>query len=395
MRIAFIGQKGIPAHFGGIERHVEELSTRLAAAGNEVFVYGRPWYLKGREDEINSRKYKGVNLVILPSIKSKHLDAISHTFISTIHALFQSYDVIHYHGVGPSLLAWLGRVFRPSTKVVTTFHCIDRKHQKWGFFSRLALRLGEWCACRFTHQTIVVSKTLHEYCSQTYECEAVYIPNGVCLPDLSQKNERAAVLKKFGLESNKYLLMVSRLVRHKGAHYLIEAFNQISADYPDYKLAIVGGSAFTDDYVKSLKAMAAGNPKIVFTGYENGENLRDLFVNSYAVVHPSESEGLPIAVLEAMSYGKIVLASDILENLEVIDGGYGLSFHNKDINDLALKLRYVLEGPQEITRIGLKGRDRVAVEYDWNDIVKKTIAVYQNLITEKENNGLKFVTKKA
>ena len=172
MKIALIGQKGIPALYGGIERHVEHLSTGLAKLGQEVFVYSRPWYTDRK-----LKDYKGVNVVSLPSIKTKHLDAISHTLFASVHALFQDYDVIHFHGVGPSLLAWIPKVFKRKAKVVVTFHCIDRKHQKWGRIARLSLRLGEWFANKFAHKTITVSKVLQQYCSEAYDTDTVYIPN--------------------------------------------------------------------------------------------------------------------------------------------------------------------------------------------------------------------------
>lgn len=371
MRIAMIGQKGIPAIYGGIERHVEELSTRLAECGFLVTVYCRPWYVA--KSKIKNQKlkiYNGVKLVYLPSLKTKHLDAISHTFLATLHALFCDYDIIHYHGVGPSLLSWLPRIFRPKVKVITTFHCIDRKHQKWGLFAKLMLRAGEWAACRFAHKTITVSKTLHQYCSEAYNKETVYIPNGVTINKLKNENQKSKILEKYGLEANRYLLMVSRLVRHKGAHYLIAAFLNLKEQeekFKDLKLVIAGDSAFTDNYVKSLKEMAGGRQDIVFVGFQSGKPLEDLFLNSLAVVHPSESEGLPIAVLEAMSYGKVVLASDIPENMELVKD-YGLVFQNKNIDDLTKKLK-ILVSANDLSKKGEKARVFVAENYNWDSVV--------------------------
>ncbi|HLD30756.1 MAG TPA: glycosyltransferase family 4 protein [Patescibacteria group bacterium] len=389
MKIAMIGQKGIPAIYGGIERHVEELATRLAGCGFDVSAYCRPWYFKenhesrlrdatARQVRITNHEYKGIKLIILPSIKTKNLDAITHTFISTLHAIFIiKPDVIHYHGVGPSLLSWIPKLLAPKIKVIATFHCIDRKHQKWGFIARLALRIGEWAACHFADKTITVSKTLQQYCSEAYDKDVLYIPNGVNVEEKNSIAKRAEVLKKFGLKKEKYLLMVSRLVRHKGAHYLIQAFRDLkknNKEFSDLKLVIAGDSAFTDDYVKELKRLAKGNRDIVFTGFQSGKALENLFLNSLVVIHPSESEGLPIAVLEAMSYGKVVIASNIPENMEIVKK-HGVSFENKNIEDLMAKMSNVIAA-NDLKKRGELAKQFVKKNYNWEGIAKKTKEVY-------------------
>ncbi len=374
MRVAMIGQKGIPAIYGGIERHVEELSTRLAGCGVDVSVYCRPWY--GDKDSRESKKYKGVKLVFLPSLKTKHLDAISHTFLATVHAMFGKYDVIHYHGVGPSLLSFLPRIFCPKIKIVTTFHCIDRKHQKWGAVAKIMLRAGEWAACRFAHKTITVSKTLHQYCAEAYDKETSYIPNGVPVRCAAEYFD-SEILRKFNLEKEKYILMVSRLVRHKGAHYLVSAFQNLKErnhDFGGLKLVFAGDSSFTDDYVKSLKDFAKENKDIVFTGFQSGKPLEDLFLNCLAVVHPSESEGLPIAVLEAMSYGKVVLASDIPENMELVKD-FGMHFRNKDIDDLTNQIE-ALVTKKDLVVQGLTAKKFVEEQYNWEKIAIQVRQLY-------------------
>jgi glycosyltransferase involved in cell wall biosynthesis len=367
MRIAFIGQKGIPTKFGGIERHVEELAVRLAKSGNAVFVYCRPWYTP-----VTMTNYQGIHLINLPSVQTKHLDAITHTFLASLHALFADYDVIHYHGVGPALLAFIPRLFKPNVKIVVTFHCIDRKHKKWGLFARLALKLGEWAACHFAHQTIVVSKTLQYYCSQIYNTDTIYIPHGVTRRRVNYGDD--LIKKSFDLVKDSYIVVVSRLVGHKGIHYLISAYNQLKTKK---KLVIVGGSAFTDKYVNYLKDLAYGNHNIIFTGYQEGKVLDQLFANAYLVVHPSEFEGLPLTVLEAMSYGKAVLSSDIAENLELVRG-HGFTFRNKSIKDLALKLERLLANAESVQKTGQESREYVAKNYNWEEVARKTLAVYRD-----------------
>lgn len=375
MRIAMVGQKGIPAIYGGIERHVEELATRLVEGGFDVTVFCRPWY--GEKIEERQKIYKGVNLVYLPSLRTKHFDAITHTFLSTFYAMFGKYDIIHYHGVGPALLSWLPKVFCRKAKIITTFHCIDRKHQKWGLFAKIMLRAGEWAACRFAHETITVSKTLQQYCSEAYDKDTAYVPNGVNVIEVVS-NPSSEILNKFNLEKDKYLLMVSRLVRHKGAHYLIQAFRDLQkkdSSFCDLKLVFAGDSAFTDDYVKELKDLSKEDSNIIFTGFQSGRPLEELFLNSLAVVHPSESEGLPIAVLEAMSYGKVVLASDIPENMELIKD-YGFSFQNKNVSDLTERLKEIL-ARNDLQEKGREAKRFVDENYNWDYVVSEVKKIYQ------------------
>jgi len=376
MKIALIGQKGIPAKQGGIERHVEELSIRLAEAGFEVFAYSRPHYA-GK----NIKTYKNVKLINLPSINTKTLDAISHTFISTIHALFQNYDIIHYHGVGPALLSWIPRLLKPHTKVVATFHCLDRKHQKWNWFARLILALGERSACQFPHQTITVSKTLKKYCEYRFDKSTVYIPNGV---SLGTDEPNIDILKEYNLIKDNYIFTASRLVRHKGIHTLIEAYNKI---HTNKKLVIAGEGANTYDYVKDLKKLAAGNKNIIFVGEQISGNLKALFANAYLFVQPSEAEGLSIALLESISYGLPVIVSDIEENMEVA-GNLTISFKNKDAFDLAKKLEYALDNTDKIKNNALLAKKHIDKEYDWHNIINQTIGLYKQPF--KSVNKLKF-----
>ncbi len=370
MKIAFIGQKGIPAKSGGIETHVDFLSRGLVQLGHEVFVYTRPWYTDKKMAE-----YQGVKLISLTTVQTKHFDAIVHSFLASIHAIFHNFRVIHYHGVGPALCAWIPRLFKPSVKVVVTFHCIDRKHQKWGIIARMALRLGEWISCAFSHKTITVSKTLRNYCEEVYDAETIYIPNGVEVQSPASHN---IISEKLGLEKGSYILFLSRLVRHKGAHLLIDAYKRLQTDK---KLVIAGGSAFTDDYVKEVKTLAAGDPNIIFTDVQAGTDLwRELYANAYCFVLPSMSEGLPIVVLEAMSFGAPVLASDIPENKEIIgENKFGFLFKNKSLADLQDKLDYLLNHQTEAQARAVAGLELVKENYNWPKIISQVDSVYQSL----------------
>lgn len=371
MRIVMLGQKGVPALYGGIERHVEELSHELVKQGHEVFAYARKWF-----SPENISEHRGIRIIHTPTIRTKHLDAIAHTFVSTLHAIFViKPDIIHYHGVGPSLLSFLPRLLSPKTKVVATFHCIDRYHQKWGMFARLMLLLGERAACAFPHETIAVSKTIQNYCLNEYHANPAYNPNGVPV----EKSAGTANLAEWNLEPEKYLLMVSRLVRHKGAHYLIEAWQKARAEAPelinDLKLVIVGGSSFTDDYVELLKEMAAGDNSVIFTGWQKGDKLNSLYANCRMLVHPSENEGLPITVIQAMSFGRPVLVSDIPEHQEVVKDGR-FWFANASVSSLKNNIIELLKQNELLKENGVKNLNLVLKDYQWEDIAKRTAELY-------------------
>lgn len=249
MKIAYIGQKGIPSRFGGVETHVEELSTRMAKNGHDVFVYARKNYTSK-----NIKKHKGVNIINLPSIPSKHLDAISHTFLASIHALFQNFDIIHFHSIGPSILSFIPRIFGGKTRVIGTYHCQDYYHKKWGSFARFSLRLGEWMICRMPHKTIAVSKVIRSLVKNKFQKNLIFIPNGANV----KKTEKIDILSRWNLEPQKYIVSVSRLIKHKGVHYLIKAFLELEKRNlsKNKKLVIVGDGFYTDTYVQKIKALA-------------------------------------------------------------------------------------------------------------------------------------------
>lgn len=366
MRIVFIGQKGIPATYGGVEKHVEDLATRLVANGHEVLVYTRKKYTS---DKI--KIYKGVELVSIPNIATKHLDAISHTFMACLDVVFrQKADVVHFHSIGPSLLSWIVKIFKPKARLVATFHSQCYNHQKWGVFAKFFLQLGERMICSVPDKTITVSRTLTDYAARRYGKKTVYIPNGVEMPTTKEADK----IKRWGLERGNYIVSVSRLVRHKGVQYLIAAYKQISTDK---KLVIVGDGAFTDDYVQELKDLAGSNPNIIFVGNQSGEVLQELFSNAYLFVQPSESEGLSIALLEAMSYGLPVLVSDILENVEIIDG-VGAVFENKNVTDLTLKLNAVLAMDETLLQENIQKLKAIVLKnYNWDNIVREIETLYK------------------
>ncbi|HBU07482.1 MAG TPA: hypothetical protein DEB09_05375 [Candidatus Magasanikbacteria bacterium] len=376
MRIAVIGQKGIPAIHGGVERHVHDLALRLAKNNQEVIVYARKWYTKKDQDF----SFAGVLIKHLPSLHTKHFDAISHTLFSTLHAMVNKVDVIHYHGIGPSLLAWIPRLFSRHILVISTFHSIDRYDQKWNALAKMILRLAERCACTFPHKTITISKELKKYCLNEFYKETTYIPNGIESYKIDNTINKIA---EFGLKKNEYLVMVSRLIPTKGAHILIEAFNNLKKNHSDnnlvknLKLAIVGGSVYTNDYVKSLHQLGASNNDVIFTDFRSDQTLHQLYAHSLALVHPSFNEGLPLTVLEAMSFSKPVLATNIVEHQELINDKNFL-FKENNVLDLETMLWKFLNMTKEEQRLAGKiNKKKVEKQYHWDNIVPQIIEIYE------------------
>lgn len=377
MKIAFIGQKGIPTLSGGVEKHVEKLAVRLARLGHEVTVYTRPHYTPKEQTE-----FEGVRLVSLPSIKTKHLDAISHTLIATLHAIFQNYDILHYQSIGPSTLSFLPRLLRPGLRVVATFHSRDYFHKKWGAFARNCLRMAEFFTCRVPEVTITISETLAAYAKRAYRKELIYIPNGA---EVTRKDDPER-LKSFGLKPRQYALSVSRLVEHKGVHQIIKAFQDLedTATLPNgYKLVIVGTHANTPEYERYLKLLAYGRHNIVFLGERRGAELDAIFSQAGLFIQPSEDEGLSLALLEAMAYALPVIVSDIPANLEAVRGETGRVFPVNQLAGLKREMAYLINRPADAAVLGQAAKKRIEEHYSWDAIAKKTLETYEGLLKDK------------
>ncbi len=370
MRIHIIGAKAIPSDSvpgaGGVERHVEQIATRLADHGHRVSVYVRSYA------DYHKHTWNGVRLIRIPSIRSKNLDTITHVFLSTLHVLFQETDIIHYHGVGPSTMAWIPRVFKPGTKVVCTFHSRDWFDSKWSWFARSYLKFGEWATVHFPHRTIVISHTLQVWCRNKWKRHTDYIPNGAELLGPQGMSE----LAPFGLQPNKYLLGVGRLVPNKAYDVAIEAYHHVKTDYP---LVIVGEAFYSTEYDHKLRALVERDPRVRLVGYQSGVTLRQLFANCYAFVHPSRAEGLSVTIIEAMAAGKVVVMSDIAENLELIDHS-GIAFKTDDREDLAKAIDFVLADEAMVEERGKRAREMVKKEYSWARVVDKTEKLYKDLL---------------
>lgn len=376
MKIAFIGQKGIPATWGGVEFHVDELARRLRDRDHDVTVYVRKWYtLK----EI--KEYQGVRLLHTPCINTKHLDAATHSLTSSLHTILNSYDIIHYHAMGPTLFSWIPRIFYK--KVVATIHRFDYEAGKWSSFAQKFLKISEKFALNMPQKTIVVAKYQADfYRSKGYNL--IYIPNGVNIP---KKASPDIISKKYGLQGRDYIVSLGRLVPEKRIDWTIRAFKslkvvgEIQKKNKNLKLIIAGGSSATDEYVKRLHKLADGAPDIIFTGYVKGRLKQELLSNAFLFVIPSVLEGLPIALLEAMSYELPCLASDIMAHREVVDkGSDGFLFHSDSFESFVNSMVEILSLPHSSLKlVSNNARLKVKMEYDWEKIVDATEAIYREI----------------
>jgi len=362
MRIAMIGQKGLPATHGGVEHHVEQLGSRLARRGHEVVVFTRPSY-----SDPSLVKHMGMQLRSIGSIPTKHLDAITHSVLCSLESRGGPFDIVHYHAIGPCLASPLAR--RNGRKLVATIHGQDWRRSKWSGLARMALRAGEVAALRVPDATIAVSASLAAMFKSRGGSNIHYIPNGVSVSEFDDPSFVSAL----GASSGEYALYVGRLVPEKGAHYLIDAWDRIRTRR---KLLIVGDSSHTDEYVRGLRS--AGD-NVVFTGYLYGAQLASVFRHAGLFVLPSDIEGLPLVLLEALAYGAPVLASDIPPNREVL-GHNGHYFKAGDAGDLARQLEALLPTMADLKVNASLLQAENVVKYDWERVAEETERLYSSLL---------------
>ena len=371
LNIAMLGHKRIPSREGGIEIVVEELSTRMVQSGHSVTCYNRlGHHVSGKEFDGGSLKeYKGVKLKSVFTINRKGLAAMTSSFFGAICAAFGKYDVVHFHAEGPCAMLWLPKLF--GKRCIATIHGIDWKRAKWGGFASKYIRFGEKVAAKYADELIVLSEGVHKYFMDIYGRETVFIPNGVNRPILRSPQ---LIKEIFGLDKDDYILFLGRLVPEKGIKYLIEAFREIKTDK---KLVIAGGSSDTDAFMQELKKFAEGEDRIVFTGFVQGQMLEELYSNAYVYTLPSDLEGMPLSLLEAMSYGNCCLTSDIAECAEVVEDK-AILFKKSDIDNLKEKLQYACDNPDEVKKLKDGAADFICQKYNWDDVVEKTLKLYQS-----------------
>lgn len=368
--ICYLGHKRIPSREGGIEIVVEELSTRLVKLGYSVTCYNRKGHHTSGAgfDGKNIAEYKGVKIKSVFTIDKKGLAAVSSSFFATFYAAFGKYNVVHIHAEGPAFFCWLPKLF--GKRVVVTVHGIDWQREKWksGFASRF-IHQGEKNAVKYADEIIVLSKGVQDYFKKTYGRNVKFIPNGVNRPVI---READLIEKQFDLHKNEYFLFLGRLVPEKGIRYLIEAFKNVKTNK---KLVIAGGSSDTDEFAKELKVMSEKDHRIVFTGFVQGQTLDELYSNAYVYVLPSDLEGMPLSLLEAMSYGNCCLVSDIAECTEVVEDK-AIVFKKGDTVDLKEKLQELCFDGKRVEEYRNMAADFICLKYDWDEVVKKTAENY-------------------
>ena len=368
--ISMLGHKRIPSREGGVEVVVEQLASRMVSMGNPVVCYNRKGHhVSGKEfDKKSLSEYKGIKIKSVPTFDFKGLAAMSSSFFAAVAAAFDKSDIVHFHAEGPCAMMWIPKLF--GKRCIATIHGLDHRRAKWGNFARKYIMFGEKTAVRCADEIIVLSKGVQDYFRDTYGRETRIIPNGVNRPTI----RKAGLIKeKFGLEKDGYVLFLGRIVPEKGLKYLIEAFKKVDTNK---KLVIAGGSSDTDEFMSELKKMAKGDDRIIFTGFVQGQLLEELYSNAYIYTLPSDLEGMPLSLLEAMSYGNCCLVSDIAECTEVVEDK-AVVFKKSNVDDLKEKMQFLCNYPKEVTKIKASVSQFVQKKFSWKKIVEMTLEIYK------------------
>lgn len=370
LRVCHLGMKRVPSREGGIEIVVEELSTRMAALGHDVTCYNRKGHhVSGRRYDSKRRtEYKGVRLKYVPTLNYRGFAAVTSSIAATVFAAFGRYDVVHIHAEGPALVCWLPRLL--GKKVIVTVHGLDWQRAKWGKLASRYILLGEKAAVKWADAIIVLSKNVQSYFKATYNREAEFIPNGINRP---VKLDAEEITKRYGLTKDSYILSLSRITKEKGLHYLVKAFKKVQTDK---RLVIAGGSSDSEEYVRKLKILVENDDRILFTGFVSGRILEELYSNAYLYVLPSDLEGMPLSLLEAMSYGNCCLTSDIPECREVV-GDKAILFKKGSTENLRRKMQLLCDDEKQVKEYKENASEYICERYNWDDVVKKTLELYQ------------------
>ncbi|MGB2963494.1 MAG: DUF1972 domain-containing protein [Anaerolineales bacterium] len=370
MKIALLGIRGVPASYGGFETAAEQLGQRLVKRGHQVTVYCRSHHISFPEAH-----YLGMELVKIPTIKNKYLDTIVHSFLSSLHALFKKYDIALYFIVGNSPVTWIPRIV--GTKTIINVDGLDWKREKWPSFAKRYLIFTEQLATKFPNIALTDSRTVQKYYHERYHRIIPYIPYGSELDVLPP----GKTLKRFGLESRKYVLFVGRLVPENRAHHLIEAFQGLDTDY---KCVIVGDAPYSKDYIATLKTIGNIDSRIVFTGYVFGEGYQELSSNAYIFVESSKASGTHPALTEAMAMGNCIIVNNIPENLETL-GRAGFYYSDEEgAIGLRQTLNYLLHNPDVVEDYRKKAYSRAKQKYSWEKVTDE----YERLFYKITDNNI-------
>lgn len=387
--LCHLGQKRVPSREGGVEIVVEELAKRQVALGHKVTCYNRSGHhVSGKQfDGEKLSEYKGIKLKSVFTIDYKGLAAVTSSFFATIKATLGNYDVVHIHAEGTAAFCWIPKLF--GKRVIVQVHGLDHlRTEKFRGFGCKYIKFGEKCAVKFADEIIVLSEGVQKYFVDTYGRKTVFIPNGVNQPEIRKANE---ISKRWNLQKDSYILFLGRLVPEKGLRYLVEAYGKLNTDK---KLVIAGGSSDTDEFVTELRnSCKSFKNRVIFTGFIQGEVLYELYSNAYVYVLPSDLEGMPLSLLEAMSYGNCCVVSNIDECVSVVedtaigdnvfDGSASESvyraiiFKKGNVRDLQEKLQILCddEGLVQEYRDGVT--DFICKKYSWDEVITKVLKLYR------------------
>lgn len=372
LKIVMLGQKHVLSNEGGVEKVVREISTRLVRLGCDVTCYDRRTkHVMNSEENLSTlSEYEGVKIKSCITIDKKGLAAVSSSFFATLKILFSGVDVVHFHAEGPSAMIPIIKFFSKK-KIIATIHGLDWKRDKWGTgFASRYIKFGEKMAAKYADEIIVLSDGVKKYFKETYNRDTHFIPNGITQPDIFDSK---IINSKYNLNKDSYFLFLGRIVPEKGIHYLIDAYSEVKTDK---KLVIAGGASDTDSYYEELRKKASNNENIIFTGFVQGQELEELYSNAYVYVLPSDLEGMPLSLLEAMSYGNCCLTSDIEECSDVMED-CGVTFKQSSVEDLANKLQYLSDSEKVVQKLKLESSPFIIKKYNWDDIVNKTLELYR------------------
>lgn len=371
MKIAMIGHKRIPSREGGIEIVVDKISTELVKRGNTVVAYNRKGHHvsgKNFENTENLKEYNGIRLKTVFTFQSSKLNAIVYSALAAVKASLSHFDVVHFHAEGPAAMCFLPKLF--GKRVIVTIHGLDWQRSKWGGFATKFLKFGEKTAAKYADEIIVLSKNVQNYFLDTYNRKTVYIPNGI---ERAEIKKPSLITEKYNLSKDGYVLFLGRIVPEKGVHYLIDAFKNI---YTDKKLVIAGGSSHTSDYMNEVKQLAKDDSRIIFTDFVQGQLLEELYSNAYIYCLPSDLEGMPLSLLEAMSYDNCCLTSDIPECTEVCEDK-AVYFEKGNEKALQQKLQLLLNDADLTAKYKNGASDFICSKFNWQDIVSRTLKLYK------------------
>ena len=376
LNIAMLGHKRVPSREGGVEVVVEELSTRMVDLGHRVTLFNRKGHhVAGEEfDQQHLDEYKGVKLVSVTTLNKRGIAAASASYFGAFKAAFGPYDIVHFHAEGPCVAIWIPKLM--GKRCIVTVHGLDHKRKKWGGFASKYILLGEKRAVKYADEIIVLSKNVQEYFRTVYGRATRFIPNGVSRPE---PQEPCIITTKYGLKKDDYFMFLGRLVPEKGVEYLIRAFKELNTDK---KLVIAGSGSDTDEFVKQLHNLTADDDRIIFTGFVQGRELSELFSNCYTFVLPSDLEGMPMTLLEAMSYGRCCLVSDIPECASVV-GDKALTFKAADVEDLRKKMQLLSDDKNMVYDHQKNVADYICDKYNWDTVVQETLKIYYESIDSK------------